>query len=215
MSAGIVTGFERAVLFRIARFVALFICTALFLSLVAGILYLILGGGGESKLPSGHDYMEQQRSGQEIQQPSADPVTRMVQKVSGQNPDAVDVPTTLKIPASLQERFSTADAQKGLEKALSVLPAEQRQPCLDGLGEVVQDATSRNMDVSKAMDGYFSTCKAHAANLELQRAAELKAKLIIAGSIVSTLILLATFSLVLVLMAIERNTRPDTRETKR
>lgn len=215
MSAGIVTGFERAVLFRIARFVALVICTALFVSLVAGILYLVFGGGAENKLPSGHEYMEQQRSGQQIQQPSTDPVTRMVQKASGQNPDTVDTPTTLKIPASMQEKFSTPEAQKGLENALSVLPADQRQPCLDGLGEVVQDASSKNMDVPKATEGYFSTCKAHATNLELQRAAEVKAKFIIAGSIVSTLILLATFSLVLVLMAIERNTRPDARESKR
>ena len=55
----------------------------------------------------------------------------------------------------------------------------------------------------------MSRCQAYAAERAVADAAATMQRIYVAGALLSILVLIALFSLVLVLMAIERNTRPS------
>lgn len=207
MAIGLVARFERSVLFRIARGVALAICTVFFVLLVCGLVYLFKPADDSDKLISGKDYIASTTSAAPKQEVHGDTITRIIQEAKGERIEP-DVKTTLKIPASMQERFSTEEAQKSLEAGLADVSSEYRQDCLDGIGELFAVHPEGGDQLGKLIDGYIAACRAHDEQVTASRAAVATAKTYMATLVLSSLLIIALFSLVLVLIAIERNTRP-------
>jgi hypothetical protein len=97
-----------------------------------------------------------------------------------------------------------------LEGWLRGLDADQRQDFLDNLEDVIKYAEQNNLDVIQAVNTYREL------KLQKYRAAESKAadarisRYGTIGGIVAAVMLIVALSLVLVVLAIERNTRPQT-----
>ena len=193
--------FERGVLFRIARFVAFSLCFLLFLSLVGGGLYLATTAFGKSIERQTPTELVDQMSGVSKPDPSA----------STDGNEIEDTPPPLKgikLPADLQELFTNSQNQRWLAGRLEDLPEEERQQCIDGMAEAVRIAREKQMQDGPVVESWMATCHDYAAKKTLADAANKMTRLYVAGALVSLLMLIALFSLVLVLLAIERNTRP-------
>ena len=112
----------------------------------------------------------------------------------------------MRLPPELQELIANEDNRRILEGWLSELEQEDRQQFLDKLGESARVARASGMDEIKAINSYHDQYKSYLAEREKNRLASTQARLAAAGVVMSILLMLALFSLVLVLLAIERNT---------
>jgi len=72
---------------------------------------------------------------------------------------------------------------------------------------VVDEARRINIDETQAINAYHARFEKYVAEKQLAEVASKQQRLVAAGFAAATLMLLALFSLVLVLLAIERNTR--------
>lgn len=204
MDKGFVAQFERKVLFRIARFVAFTICFLLFLSLVGGLLYIGKSLKTEASKPNAQEVVD-----------SLKPIHSAVTSTETTDEDSNAMPLAtqpmlrgIRLPAELQELFLTEDNQKVLKDWLDELPESDRQPFIDGLGSAVKAARSAGgVEDIAAINAYHERYFAYVAERKIAEVAAAGERLYVAGAVVSILILLALFSLVLVLLAIERNTR--------
>ena len=126
---------------------------------------------------------------------------------SSSDPSADSVFAGITIPARAGRYLGDEQNKSVLEGWLRDVEADQRQEFMDNLEEVIRYAEQNNLDVVRAVNTYKT--------LKFQRyhAAESKtrdAKLSrygILGGIVAALMLIVGLSLVLVVLAIERNTR--------
>lgn len=202
MSQGWVTKFERNVLFRISRFVAFSICFLLFISLLfGGLIYLVTSSGSGLAKPDPAEVVQ-----------SLKPVPAQPASTDGTVEEvAPDLSQSLlkgiKLPPGLQEFMLNPGNQQWLRSGLDELPEDQRQECVDGMAIAITTATQNKIADNEAADAYMASCKEYAMQLEVAKAAGNMRKLYIAGTLLSILVLIALFSLVLVLIAIERNTR--------
>lgn len=202
---GFVAGFERKILFRIARFVALTICFVLFLGMVGGLVFIGTGMSGAEKPDPARVVQELRPANAPSGTSSAAPVQRS---------SSADAPTLgrqspligLRVAPELQELMGQEQNKRVLEDWVSELDVADRQPFMDGLGQAVREARKHGVDDSDAVNAYYQQFQVYLVERESQKLASLEAKLYTAGAVVSVLLLLAMFSLVLVLLAIERNT---------
>jgi hypothetical protein len=92
-----------------------------------------------------------------------------------------------------------------LEEWLRGVDTDQRQDFLDNLEDVIRYAEQNNLDVMQAVNKY--------KELKVQKYREAESKAIsrygIVGGMVAAVMLIVALSLVLVVLAIERNTRPQ------
>jgi hypothetical protein len=214
MEKGFVATFERQVLFRISRFVAFSICFLLFLSLVGGALYLLKSGHDASEKPDPSAVAQALKPAPEQAAPAAD----AADATAGAG-DASDGATGtslasqpalfgVKLPPVLQEQFLNEDNQKILRDWLDSLPEGERQPFIDGLAKTVEEARKVGVADADAINRYHEQYVEYVTSRTVAQAAAKTQRLYVAGALISILVLLALFSLVLVLLAIERNTRP-------
>ena len=205
MDKGFVAHFERKVLFRIARFVAFSICFLLFLSIVGGAVYLLKGDNDKIAKPDPAAIAQSLK-------PAPTPTTSVEQSSTDEASSTLPVANQtalrgVKLPSNLQESFLDENNQGALTRWLEETPESDRQPFIDGLSAAVAEARKIGVSDADAMNRFHDEYASYLASRQAADAATRTQRLYVAGGLVSTLMLLALFSLVLVLLAIERNTR--------
>ncbi|HDR9490420.1 hypothetical protein [Burkholderia stabilis] len=200
----IVEGFERKALFNITRAVALFCVTVFLVMIVGGLVYgvSIWQDRIDTKVPAQEIVdplkVTNVKPGEVADPTGAQPPTR-------QGPEESAL-AGYKIPFSLQ-KYISGENGKIVRGQLDGVPEAERQAYIDELGAVVTAAEAQKVPAIDAINSYMQVksdrYKAAAAK-SLQKWETLK---IVAEVTAAGLLLVALFSLVLVLLAIERNTR--------
>ncbi|MBU0654967.1 MAG: hypothetical protein KJ914_07490 [Gammaproteobacteria bacterium] len=194
--------FERKFLFVLTRGLALL--------LIFGLLAAIVIGGiivSDKLMPKESTSVSAQEVVEAITPPQPEtPATADTAAVASPQPDPMILPG-IKLPFILQKHFSAPERIKVLRDWLSGLDTSQRQVFLEEMAAAVTEAESRGVDALEAIDKYkeikFDKLKQEefaAAKLATQR-------MTYAGVAFGAVLLIGLFSLILVLLAIERNTR--------
>ncbi|WP_157771957.1 hypothetical protein [Ralstonia solanacearum] len=200
----VIENFERKALFNITRAVAL-VCVIVFL---LGIVGAGLYGASVWKTEVSTKVAPEEIVNQ-VKPPA-------VADTSSQGPKGAQPPTDTaprlsplygyRIPFSLQKYISGDNAQI-VKNHMDTVPVDERQAYLDELGDVVSVAESSKIDPVDAINAYFKT-KAERYERAAREREHKKDTLKLVGAAIATgLLTVALFSLVLVLLAIERNTR--------
>ncbi|MBU9192995.1 hypothetical protein KTD33_00420 [Burkholderia gladioli] len=203
----IVEGFERKALFNITRAVALVCVTAFLLAIAGGVFYGIAVW---------QEHVDTKVPAQEI----IDPL-----KVSEMKPDqAADSPDSLgarppvqqgpedsplagyKIPFALQ-KYISGDNSKILRSHLDDVPEAERQAYIDELAAVVSAAEAQKVEPVEAINSYMEVKSNRYKNAAAKAVEKRETLKLVLEATAGGLLLVALFSLVLVLLAIERNTR--------
>ena len=200
MKQGFVARFERKVLFRITRWLALALSLLLFLALIgAGLMMLgTLTSGLRKPEPADSVTLASNDSTSTTQSPASAGTlsTAPANALHG-----------VRMPPALQEIFLTEQNRNALSGWLDSIEANERQDFVDALGEAADAATAAETDPTDAINDYRQRYQAYVAERDADEAIAMAKRLQILAAIGSALALIGLFSLVLVLMAIERNTR--------
>jgi cytoskeletal protein RodZ len=121
-------------------------------------------------------------------------------------PDPMILPG-IKLPFVLQKHFSAPERIKILRDWLEGLASEQRQIFLDEMAAAVTEAEKNGAEGLAAIDKYKEIKFDKLKQEELAAAKLATARMTYAGVAFGAILLIALFSLILVLLAIERNTR--------
>lgn len=206
---GFVAGFERNVLFRIARFVAFTICFTLFMAMVVGLVYIGTSFNGASS-PDPAQVVQSLKPGAANTTPGgigSSQSSNARPSVGAQSPLI-----GIQLPPALQEWTTDESNRQVLESWLSGFEQKDRQPFIDKLANVVHAARLAGVDESEAVNSYYVQYESYLSERETRRLSSATSRLYAAGAVISILLMLALFSLVLVLLAIERNTYRMARE---
>lgn len=203
MERGFVTIFERKVLFRIARFVAFSICLGLFLALIGGGIYFLSAGMKDVVRPNPMEVADSLNT-----LAAAAPSTAAEGDDAGglRSQSSSSALSGIKVPPTLQELILDGENHSVFEGWLDALPKQERQPFVDGLAKAMTQGRKASLADSDVVNEYHKRYVEYVAEKQAAEALAKTQRLYAAGALVSTLILLALFSLVLVLLAIERNT---------
>jgi hypothetical protein len=204
----VVEGFERKALFNITRAVAL-VCVSVPLIAIIGIALYAASVWNEdvSTRVTPSEIIAQ------IKPP--EPVADAPRQPQGAQPPTNQEPLAsplygYKIPFSLQ-KYASGDNAQVLKNHLDHVPADERQGYLDELGAVVSAAESSKVDPVAAINAYMKRKAERYDEATAARARKWETLRLAAAGFGAGLLLIALFSLVLVLLAIERNTRTSTR----
>jgi hypothetical protein len=129
------------------------------------------------------------------------------QQENSASPQSARLPPGLKIPFVLQKHFSSPDNLRTLNNWLEELPEDQRQPFLDEMAEAVTEAEKEQIEPIDAINSYHKLKMAKLQAINIVKEKQKQTWLWYAGAIGLGVIMIALFSLILVLLAIERNTR--------
>lgn len=204
----IVEGFERKALFNITRAVALVCVSVFLLAIVAIAIYgaSVWNSEVQTKVTPAEVIAQvkpPEASAEAPRQPQG------AQPPANQGP--LDSPLYgYRIPFSLQKYVSGDNAQM-VKNHLDRVPADERQAYLDELGAVVSAAESHKVDPVAAVNAYMKTKAERYDEATAARARKWETLKFAAAGFGAGLLLIALFSLVLVLLAIERNTRAPAR----
>ena len=204
----VIEGFERKALFNITRAVAL-VCVSVFLLAIVGIAIY-----GASVWNS--EVQTQVTPAEIINQiKPPEPVADAPRLPQGAQPPANQEPQDsplfgYRIPFSLQKYVSGNNAQI-LKNHLDRVSRAERQAYIDELGTVVSATESNKLDPVEAINAYMKTKAERYEEADAARARKWETLRFAAAGFGAGLLLIALFSLVLVLLAIERNTRSSVR----
>lgn len=185
---------ERGILFTLTRLVTLVIILAFCLPLaVGGTIYLhFFGVDSHVTYDDIHDELHPQ---------SSLPYPKAVAKVESAQ---ISSPT---IPESLQPYFDTPEAQQDWSRHLEQLSTEDQRDYVENLNQVVQRARGTGEDIPQVIQQYFQDKDRRIGRTAPDAAILWGSRIALGIFTVLTLILVAIASLILVLLAIERNTR--------
>jgi hypothetical protein len=113
----------------------------------------------------------------------------------------------IKLPFALQKQFNTPDNIRALRNILNDIPKENQQEFIDEMAAVVAEVEKQNLNTYEAINKFVELKKNKLAKDAVTKVDIQQRCLYFAGAAVSAVILIALFSLILVLLAIERNTR--------
>jgi hypothetical protein len=113
----------------------------------------------------------------------------------------------VKIPFVLQPYVSNESNRNVLFNKLEKMAPELRQSYLENMANIAVDAEKNNVDVPDAINTYMELRAKLQAQEEIKKLAVRETRKYVIGAFLTGLALVALFSLVLVLLAIERNTR--------
>jgi hypothetical protein len=197
MENGFVARFERKILFRITRWVALGLCMLLFLALAGAGLMLAgtMSSGVDRPDPTALRSAESDAASNDDGEPG---------ELAS---DSSSLLTGLRMPPILQEKFVSGKNREVLEAWLADIERADRQDFVDALGQAAEAARKAGQDEAEGINGYRSRYNDYLLERKLAEAKASADRLQLIAAIGSALALIALFSLVLVLMAIERNTR--------
>ena len=201
----IVEGFERKALFNITRLVALLCVTVFLLAIIVGALY-------------GFSVWKEQVTTKVSVQEIIDQIKPVEPTVTGGQPRQGAQASSshnpelsplfgYRVPFALQKYVSGENAQI-LRNHLDAVAAADRQEYLNELGAVVTEVESKGLNAVDAINAYMNTKSARYAEAAAKRVQKWETLKLVSAGVAACLMLVALFSLVLVLLAIERNTRP-------
>jgi hypothetical protein len=217
--------FERKGLFQLTRILALFVVGILFVGAAIGVVaaYLNWPKSENAKVSAAEVIaLIAPEAKSEVAQVATDEVQHPSKNVDGL--------TGIVVPEILANEFSTINPRPGYEgllvdpessrlknrriladrmAALSLSKSE-KQAYIDELAAAVSAAASKKLDHGDAIDSYMNLKQEKINEYRAQLSQAKAMRLWAAGVVVSVLFLIAMFSLVLVLLAIERNTRAVT-----
>jgi hypothetical protein len=191
----IIDSVERKALFSLTRALAFLMITGLSVALVFGIVRFSSTLVPPTTRVQLSDVIPSQQK-PESGSTEAEPVRQVNDNTS-----------TLRMPISVQRHFSDEQSHELLVRWLERLKASQRQEFVDNLGEIISGAEAQNADVASAIDRYKDRKFELLQQYESERLESAVRRGAIVAALASGLMLIALFSLVLVLLAIERNTR--------
>ncbi|MFL9886179.1 hypothetical protein PQR66_24275 [Paraburkholderia agricolaris] len=200
----IVEGFERKALFNITRAVALVCVTVFLLGIVGGVFYGVSVWQQQVNTSiSPQDIVDQLKP--------VEPPKTEAQQPQGTQPPVAQGPAQsplsgFQIPFSLQKYISGDNAQI-VRSHLNEIPAEDRQTYLNELGAVVTAAEAGKVSAVEAINAYMDAKSERYKQAAVKRAEKWETLKLVGEITAGGLFLVAIFSLVLVLLAIERNTR--------
>ncbi len=193
---------EQKFLFTLTRFLALLIIAGLVISMVVGGIML-----GDTLLPQKNTKV----TPIEVMEAIKPPVTYN-QSQSDQRQESIDVNVLpgIKLPFILQKHFNNPNAIKYLKRLIEDLPSGQRTEFINELAAVVEEAERTNANVPDAINKYAELKLSKIKESQLAEATAKAQRLTYLGYGFACVGLIAMFSLILVLLAIERNTRRGT-----
>jgi hypothetical protein len=212
---------EKGLLFRITRLVTLlFICVLTIAIVVTGFIAYkrlavdmhvspaaVLGPAAAESERAAQAARAEAEAARAAAQAAADGVPVPESEMPSQA--AISQPQPgISLPFNLQKHFSDPDNLAVLERHTADLNEAERKEYIDNLSEVVTAAESQHVDVIAVINKYFELKgrKLQGKPSEMER---MLVPLYTGGAIFALLLLIAVFSLVLVLLAIERNTRNE------
>lgn len=120
---------------------------------------------------------------------------------------AADSEPALARPPILEKYFTGSNSEV-LEAWLEGLSdSEQKQDFVDNLAEVVAAAEQKDLDVANVINNYKTIKLSKLAKSEFERYAEMGRKGGLLGAMLGIVLFISLMTLVLVMLAIERNTR--------
>jgi hypothetical protein len=208
----IVEGFERKALFNITRAVAL-VCVTVFLLVIVGSSLYGISVWREQVVTnvSPQEIVDQLKPIEPPAPTAGQP--QGIQPLPSQGPGRSPL-YGYRIPFSLQ-KYASGEAAQVISNRLDAIPATDRQQYLDELGSVVTAADAKKVDAIEAINAYMKAKSDRYAEVAAKRVEKWVTLKVIGGSVAGGLLLVALFSLVLVLLAIERNTRPVRGDSRR
>jgi hypothetical protein len=200
----VIEGFERKALFNITRAVAL-VCVSVFLLAIVGIAIYgasVWNSEVQTKVTPA-EIIDQIKP--------SEPVANTPRLPQGAQPPVNQEPQDsplfgYRIPFSLQKYVSGDNAQI-LKNHLDNVPRDERQSYIDELGTVVSATEASKLDPVEAINAYMKIKAERYEEVNVARARKFETLKFAAAGFGAGLLLIALFSLVLVLLAIERNTR--------
>lgn len=195
--------FERNFLFGLTRALAMFF---IFSTLAALIISGLIVGLNQMK---SDDVKVAPQKVINILKPSLPVETTQpdTKQQSLNQPQTPRLPVGLKLPFILQKYFSDPSNLLKLVDWLDDVPKNHQQIFLDEMASAITQAEKEHIDPYETINTYH---KLKLEKLEAEKIAEAEKRqtmLWYAGAIGSGIIIIALFSLILVLLAIERNTR--------
>ena len=188
---------EQKFLFILTRFLALFIIGCLLIAIVVGGIMF------SEKLFPKNDTKVTPTEVMEAIKPPVNPQSQPEQ----QPVLDINILPGIKIPFILQKHFNNPDSIKTLKEWIENVPKEQRNEFINELAAVVEEAEKTKANVIEAINQYKELKFSKIKNLQLAKdeASNMRLKYLEIGF--GCVALIALFSLILVLLAIERNTR--------
>jgi hypothetical protein len=195
--------FERRFLFVLTRGLALFFIFGLLAAIVIGGIVV-----SDKLMPKESTAVTPQEVVDAITppKPEVSQASDSASTAMSPPPDPMILPG-IKLPFVLQKHFSTPESIKTLRDWLESLANEQRQVFLDEMAAAVTEAEKGGADGLAAINKYKEIKFAKLKQEELAAAKLAMQRMTYAGVAFGAILLIALFSLILVLLAIERNTR--------
>lgn len=198
----ILESLEQRGLFRLTRLVAFVIVLFLTLALIIGATIFL-----KDLLPNQESHVSYSTiSGELHAAPESDANT------PSESVPRSPIQDDLRLPFVLQPYFSTEQNRTVLKNHLNGLDSDERDEYLTNLSEVVQLAKGHKENITDVINRYFEDKATKMDLAKLDRNSRVERQIYAGASAASAIFLIALASLVLVLLAIERNTRkPDER----
>jgi hypothetical protein len=189
---------ERRALFRLTRSLAFIVVFVLTLGLIIGAVIF-----ADDFLPRENPNISYKTVWMQLH-PQATPTPDS----SNTTPSVSDTgPTSVDLPVHLQPYFNSPDSKRALYEHLSRLDVDERNSYIANLVEVMNEAKVRNELNDDVINTYYDLKDSQLEIAKEAHTLRTTTQLYILGGAVSTLFLIALCSLILVLLAIERNTR--------
>jgi hypothetical protein len=195
--------FETGFLFGLTRFVAMFIIFCLISAIIVGAVVAsgTLSGKVSTKVTT-DEVIEA------IRPPVAGDAINSANGVPTQSsPVDANLLPGIKLPFALQKEFNTPSNIRVLRDWLNAIPEDHRQKFLDEMAAAAVEAGKQNLSVPDAINAYKALKFNKLDQKKIAQAALEQTRLYYVAGAVSCIALTAMFSLILVLLAIERNTR--------
>lgn len=198
---GYIDKFERGFLFSLTRVVALFFIGIALLGLLASIILSV-----SNLIPAETKFSEQEimdiASPQEAVEADSS-YNEHTKNLYGEE----DPLANIKLPFIVQKHLSDPDNMKILKNWISGFSLDQKKEFIEELASVIKVAEENDRDVLQAINRYSTLKQLKLSELKMAQSASYYENAMTLGAIAATIITIALFSLVLVLLAIERNTR--------
>ena len=186
---------EQRGLFRLTRFMTLAIILCLTVGLLVGVALF-----GSDLLPNHDSHVSYSTISSELHPTISKDQDGTSSRSSG------DVPP-FSLPKDLQPYFNDSQNQTVLMNHISGLSSDERQEYLSNLSEIVASAEKNKASVIDVINRYFEDKTSKIEAVKADQTSRLIRQIYIVAGFLSTIFLIALASLILVLLAIERNTR--------
>jgi hypothetical protein len=192
---------ETGALFRLTRFVAFSVVLLLTSALLVGAFVFF-----NDFFPKDSSHVSYGRIHQELE-PERAPSSA---QIAGQQPVPNSESDDLQLPLPLQPYFADSTNRKVLKDHLQSFDTSERSEYVDNLSEVIESAKREGADndrIIAIINRYFEDKADQMSLARLDKESRRQRQLYLIGGTASVIAAIAVASLVLVLLAIERNTR--------